>query len=648
MNKKIKNKTTIKLSLIIMDVFVFAAFFFAVGALFEFVIKNILLNYNIEKFYENLRTVQFDISNSMDYLENKEEMSYEEYVIDILNYAKLSALKRSKYDNSVFIIISDENENIRIAGKKNNPEIRNIPGQALYKDIINKFEKIKNTNPRKNTNRHIEFSFESKKYIGAAEFMSTGIRSQLKRENSEKIFPLIVLADRQDEFFFIINRIRNIFFIIIAIIFIFTAMIKFYNTMVITGEIYKIRNRMMKINESIQQNGVVSSSLDPLKTKFIESDNLDSSFVELVKSLNKLGDIISGIADRDLYIATLKNDNTLLSPHHENMTIMFLDIQGFTTITEKHKENIISIINQIWTEVENVISKNGGKINKLMGDAALIIFRDLKINGEHNSSRNALYSSIELLMKVPYICKKLDIDFNFRVGLDYGDLTYGRTGTENNYELGVIGDVVNTASRLEALCKQYHTNLLITENIFSNIGYDYAKEINITDMVKVDDDISIKFFIIDKARPKGKKEAKELYTVLIKKGMDNNFIGSDKVFKNNFFDDYNRLLNIFHDSIKYWQAYESVKKEAGNMETENSVLLKMDAQKQWGDIALKFAKFYHESHFPPAEHFIKTLLKFEEFEEFRKRPEMWFNKGGYNVKQPSEEWVRLGFIELDK
>ncbi len=631
-----------------MDVFVFVAFFFAVGALFEFVIKNILLNYNIDKFYENIRTVQFDISNSMDYLVNKEEMPYEQYVNDILNYTKLSALKRSKYDNSAFLIISDQNENIGIAGKKNNPEIKIIPGQAIYNEIIKKLTLIKNSNTNKKTDRHIEFGFEGRKYIGAAEYMNEGIRSRLNRESSELFHPLIIIGDREDEFFFIINRIRNIFFLIIAVIFIITASIKFYNTMVITGEIYKIRNRMMNINESIQQNGVVSSSLDPLKTNFIESDNLDSSFVELVKSLNKLGDIISGIADRELYVATLKNDNSVLNPHHENMSIMFLDIQGFTTITEKHKENIISIINRIWTEVETVISKNGGKINKLMGDAALIIFRDVKISGENNSSHSALFSAIELLMEVPDICKKLDIDFNFRVGLDYGDLTYGRTGTENNYELGVIGDVVNTASRLEALCKQYHTNLLITDNLFSNLKYKDKEEINISGKISGIEDMIIKFFIVDKARPKGKKEAKELYTILLKNAKGNNFIGSDKSFKNSMFNDYNALLNLFHDSIKYWQAYESIKKDADNMETENSILLKMDAQKQWSDIAMKFAKFYHESLFPPAEHFIKTLLKFEEFEEFRKRPEMWFNKGKYNVKQPSEEWVRLGFIELDK
>ena len=79
----------------------------------------------------------------------------------------------------------------------------------------------------------------------------------------------------------------------------------------------------------------VTAKMKKVLTKFIETSNLDDSFLGLVKSLEDLGDIISGIADRDLFIATLKNDDSLLNPHDEMMTIMFLDIQGFTSITEK-------------------------------------------------------------------------------------------------------------------------------------------------------------------------------------------------------------------------------------------------------------------------------------------------------------------------
>ena len=65
-------------------------------------------------------------------------------------------------------------------------------------------------------------------------------------------------------------------------------------------------------------------------------------------------------------------------------------------------------------------------------------------------------------------------------------------------------------------------------------------------------------------------------------------------------------------------------------------------------IAVKFAKFYHETSFPPADQFARLLLKAEEYEEFQKRPDSWLNKGIYNVKQPTEDWIRLGTIELEK
>jgi hypothetical protein len=328
---------------------------------------------------------------------------------------------------------------------------------------------------------------------------------------------------------------------------------------------------------------------------------------------------------------------------------MFLDIQGFTSITEKHKEDIITIINKIWTEVESVIFQYKGKINKLIGDAALIIFRDIdKDKGTVNSCLNAFYSSIKLLQKVKEICKNLDIDFNFRVGLDYGKVKYGKTGTENNYELGVIGDTVNTASRLEALCKQYHTNLLLSENVYAKLDLAVNKDHSLEEKLNYENKFGIKIFMIDKARPKGKKEAKELFTVLLKKNKEYSFIGSDSVYAADSFVEYSSLVKEFIESIKYWKEYKDyLNLNEGQMDDE-TFKLKGEAEKCWSDIAKRFSIFFHKNNFPPAEHFVKTILKFEEYEEFRKYPEGWFNKEIYRVKEPSKDWIELGTVELDK
>jgi len=57
------------------------------------------------------------------------------------------------------------------------------------------------------------------------------------------------------------------------------------------------------------------------------------------------------------------------------MAVLFLDVQGFTGIAETHKEKAMAMINRIWAAVEAPVYRNKGKINKYMGDAALVIFR---------------------------------------------------------------------------------------------------------------------------------------------------------------------------------------------------------------------------------------------------------------------------------
>jgi len=646
-------KKNLKLSLLLMDAVIFLIILVSIYFLFDLVIKKILIRYNIEKFYESMRTTQFDLSNSVSYIEEKKELEYKKFIIDIFDYLKLSTLKRAKYDNSIIAFIFPEEENLLIIGKRNDIDIKfdkkNIEDYEYFKNEIEKSKT--NIQSELKIKEYVTFNFKGKKYIGIANYSEIGIRKKLLRDNNELVSPIIVIADRDDEFFYLIYLIRNVFFLILGIVFAIGAVFKLYNTYMITNEIYGIRDNMQSVINDIKSKGMISAKIKKIITKFIETSNLDDSFLGLVKSLEDLGDIISGIADRDLFIATLKNDDSLLKPHDEMMTIMFLDIQGFTTITEKYKNNIINIINSIWTEVEHSTAKYHGKINKLIGDAALIIFRE-EINGEKvNSSKNAFYASIETLLKVPKICNdlNLDVDFNFRIGLDYGKITYGKTGTENNYELGVIGDTVNTAARLEALSKQYHTNLLITENVYDELNIKMNQDYNIKEELNINDDLYINLFNIDKARPKGKKEAKEIITVLLKNENNYSFIGSNNVYKNEYFTAYTKLLNNFLNSISYWQKYQKSKiNDEGKHLSEETKKLRIEAFKAWSSIAKNFAKLYLTSEFPVCDNFIKTILKYEEYEDFKSSTDEWLKKEIYQVKEPSEDWIKLGTMELEK
>lgn len=633
-------KKNLKLTLLFMDIIVLLLIFIFVWFVFEFVIKKLLITYNVSKFYGILGTTQSDLSNALNYIEDKEALPYDNSIKSTFDYLILSTLKRSKYDNSIVAIIFPEDDGFIKVGKKNDPNV------IFYKEKFNYNYINEVLNKRKKEN-YIIFDFNGKKYIGIAQESSLGIKKNFNRKSIDLVKPLFLAADYDKDFFYLINNVRTAFFMVLFLIFAIGAIIKIYNTITATREIYKISDRMSQVSTEIRNTGVLKGSIKELLTKFKETYKLDKSFIELVKSLVAVGDIVSGIADKDLLIATLKNDKSLLDPHDETMAILFIDVEGFTTIAEKHKDKVMTIINNIWIEVENIIYKRFGRINKYEGDACIIIFRDLSNKSKVPTAINAFYSALDILAIVPKVCNELKIDFNFRIGFDYGNVTYGKTGTDSNFELGVIGDTVNTAARLEAINKQYNTNLLLTDNAFNATKLEIEKVYNIKN--ELVNNIKFKFFKVDRARPKGKKEAKELYTIIkLNKNNEYSFIGSEEYFQEKNFEYYNKLFNNILSDIKYWQKYYLKKLKHPNEETEETINLKNDAIEKWSEIAVNFAKFYNKTKFPPADHFVQLLLKFEEYEEFNKRPEIWFSKGIYNIKQPDDDWIKLGTIELEK
>ncbi len=709
-------KKRLQFSLLFLDIITLLSIFVFIYVIFEIEIKKILVNYSIEKFYENMRTTQFDFTNSVTYLEEKKDLPYEDSVKGIVDYLKKSTIKRAKYDESVFIALFPPGENLIFGGKKNDIElvikpedfdydkirgdIDSLPlrltvsdleykiyPQANEKDkeyVFKGYEKKDNSYHLKYdsdfetkkklreilydtgfvkrkivTKKSISFNFKGKSYIGIAQFSEAGVRKGLNRENSETVYPIFIIADGNADFFYLIDRVKNTFILLLLVIFLTAGTFKFMNTLRVTKEIRKISDMLKKESANIKGKGVIGESLKDMNTSFIETSDLHGASKDLGFTLTELKKTISGISDEELFNAVVTGNNAVLEEHEVRMGVIFLDIQGFTTIAERHKLNSMKIVNCIWNEVEEVISKYGGKINKFIGDACLIIFEENE-NNKGLSGYNSFNSAVEILKRVfkinDYLNERfnpkgepgLKIDFNFRVGMDAGVVKKGKTGTDRNYELGVIGDNVNTASRFEGLNKQYHTNFLFTENAYAMLIEGFIIKHNLKGEKEarefINEFLEIEVYNIDKARPKGKSEAKEMFTAYSIFAKDKIFLGSLKKFNDAHFITFSKLLKDYRDSIKYWQDYSKIS-DAKSLEKEIS---KRTAEKKWGEMAKKFGEFYFKEGFPPAEHFTKTILKYEEFEEYKKNPLEWLKKDNIQVKEPSEDWIRLGAMELDK
>ena len=163
----------------------------------------------------------------------------------------------------------------------------------------------------------------------------------------------------------------------------------------------------------------------------------------------------------------LLGGNVALGGETVFVTVMFCDIRGFTSLSESMApEKIVSLLNTYFTGLEKCISDHGGVINKYIGDAVMALFGapvPLK-----NHAEEAFLAALDMKKSL----EKMNKDFSarglpelkFGIGLHSGNVLAGNIGAANRMEYTVIGDTVNTASRIEGLCKTYKTDLLVSES----------------------------------------------------------------------------------------------------------------------------------------------------------------------------------------
>jgi len=155
-------------------------------------------------------------------------------------------------------------------------------------------------------------------------------------------------------------------------------------------------------------------------------------------------------------------------------SVMFVDICGFTAFSEKETPNkVVSILNQYFDEIVNTIIEHGGYIDKFIGDAVMAIFKD-----EHHLEQ-AVEAALALRDKIDEIKKDTDLSLftgSIAIGICDGQVLVGNIGSKSlkRFDYTVIGDVVNTAARLEGLAKE--NQIVIAEKSYEKIKESFRCE----------------------------------------------------------------------------------------------------------------------------------------------------------------------------
>jgi len=169
----------------------------------------------------------------------------------------------------------------------------------------------------------------------------------------------------------------------------------------------------------------------------------------------------------------LKDPSKLkLGGDKKNLSVLFSDIRGFTSISEKlTPEELVQLLNEYLTAMTDVVFKYDGLLDKYIGDAVMAVFGAPIDQPDH--TLRACRTSLEMMAALRELRKKWAAegrpDVNIGVGVNTGDMVVGNMGSQMRFDYTVMGDAVNLASRLEGTNKEYGTNIIISEFTYERI-----------------------------------------------------------------------------------------------------------------------------------------------------------------------------------
>ena len=187
------------------------------------------------------------------------------------------------------------------------------------------------------------------------------------------------------------------------------------------------------------------------------------------KKEQKIRHIFQKYVPADVIDQFFSNPEAMLVGDKRQLAVMFTDIRGFTTISEKlPPEEIVESLNAYFSPMVDVVQAHGGIVDKYIGDAIMAFFgAPVKHDNDALQAVNCGFGMLEALATFnARQSQRGKATFTVGIGVNYGEVTVGNIGSDKKMDYTVIGDMVNLASRLEGLTKYYRVPFLVSEPVY--------------------------------------------------------------------------------------------------------------------------------------------------------------------------------------
>ena len=312
-------------------------------------------------------------------------------------------------------------------------------------------------------------------------------------------------AEEHEKFLLLFNITMTILASLLAIL------ISGWVTQVLVRNIRKVSEAAVEVEKGVLDVNVDVTTRD-------EVGRLSNSFNQMVEGLRlkeRIKDTFGKYVDPRIVERLLDEPGLSdLDGNYQEMTILFVDLQGYTSISEKlQPSDLVRLLNLFLEGMTEAVSAHNGVINDFQGDAVMSFWGPPFVKGEQHAIL-ASKAALEMIDNFEKFKRKIIADFdldtktmplNMRVGISTGMVIVGNIGSSASRKFSVVGDPVNLGARLEGVNKAYGSRVILSERTFELLDDSvFARE-------------------IDSIQVKGKTKPSRIYQLLGQKDADKGF-----------------------------------------------------------------------------------------------------------------------------